>query len=308
MLMKYVVVASVLLMMPRLALVQEPILLTHDGWVAAVAFAPDGKTLASAGADNVVRLWEVGTWKPKGVLKGHTDCVCAVAYSSDGKWLATGSFDHTAKVWNVEKLRDEETLKHKGVVSAVLIDKSLGKFLVMTGGVEGTVRFWEAAQDGVEHQHKSWVNGLATHGTRGVSASSDGTLRLFDVDNDQSLEGGAGEVRTVAFSPDGKRLAAGNRYGTVRIWDVASRKEIKTLTGHMGDVWSIAFSPDGKTLAAVDTDWKKPSKVKLYDTTTWKERGSLSCPGEILSIGYSPKGDWLAAGSWDKTVRLFAIK
>jgi WD40 repeat protein len=61
-------------------------------------------------------------------------------------------------------------------------------------------------------------------------------------------------------------------------------------------------------LAAADTDWKKPSKVKLWDTGDWKERGALDVPGEILSIAYSPKGDWLAVGSWDKTVRVFAIK
>ena len=72
---------------------QDPIILKHDGWVAAVAFAPDGKTLASAGADNVVRLWEVGTWKPTGVLKGHTDCVSALAFNRHGRYLVTGSFD-----------------------------------------------------------------------------------------------------------------------------------------------------------------------------------------------------------------------
>jgi WD40 repeat protein len=121
------------------------------------------------------------------------------------------------------------------------------------------------------------------------------------------LEGGAGEVRSVAFSPNGKLLAAGNRYHTVRVWDVASRKEVVTLGGHMSDVWSIAFSPDGKTLAAADTDWKKPSKVKLWDTATWKERGAIDVPGEILSIAYAPGGDWLAVGSWDKTVRVFSI-
>ena len=60
---KYVV-ACIVLVVPALAFAQEPIVLKHDGWVAAVAFAPDGKTLASGGADNVVRLWDVGTWKP----------------------------------------------------------------------------------------------------------------------------------------------------------------------------------------------------------------------------------------------------
>jgi WD40 repeat protein len=156
------------------------------------------------------------------------------------------------------------------------------------------------------------VNGLAFDKLgRFASASSDGTVCFFSQaprDSPVVLEGGAGEVRCVAFHPAGMLLAAGNRHGTVRIWDTETLKEVKTITGHRGDVWSIAFSPDGKTLAAVDTDWKRPSKIKLYDTSTWKERGALATPGEILSIAYSPTGDWLAAGCWDKTVRVFALK
>src|SRR6516162_3602335 len=93
----------VVISLPCAAGGQEPTVLKHDGWVAAVAFAPDGKTLASAGADNVVRLWEVGTWKPKGVLKGHRDCVCTVAFSKDSEWLAAGSFDHLGKSWDLLK-------------------------------------------------------------------------------------------------------------------------------------------------------------------------------------------------------------
>jgi WD40 repeat protein len=266
-------------------------------------------------------LWEVGTWKPKGVLKGHTDCVCAVAFAHDGV-LATGSFDHTVKVWDVENQRLYwQHEKNVGVPLAVAFLPPTG--LLATAGVGRVigVRSWDKDQKQVGYDligHRTWVNSICFNSRQLLlaSGSSDGTIHLWegsdkDVWNYKAmaiLEGGAGEVRSVAFSPDGKLLAAGNRYGTVRVWDVASKKEIKTLTGHMGDVWSIAFSPDGKTLAAVDTDWKKPSKVKLYDTATWKERGSLSCPGEILSIAYSPKGDWLAAGSWDKTVRVFPVK
>jgi WD40 repeat protein len=250
------------------------------------------------------------TWKPKGVLKGHTDCVCAVSFSDWGAWLATASFDGTSKLWDLDKRRAAKTITgHKGPVLTVFAaGLQLNEPWVITGGVDGSIRGAGGGEIGLLRRHKSWVNAV-TRSNDGTwaSGSSDGTVQATGTRLPVILEGGAGEVRCVAFNPNGKLLAAGNRYGTVRIWDVASKKELKTLTGHMGEVWSIAFSPDGKTLAAVDTEWKKPSQVKLYDTTTWKERGALACPGEILSIAYSPKGDWLAAGCWDKTVRLFAL-
>src|SRR5947209_18244525 len=97
---KGVIVACITLLVPSLGITQEPRILKHDGWVAAVAFSPDGKTLASAGADNVVRLWEVGTWKAKDFLKGHTDCVAAFTFVDNNR-LVTGSFDQTVRPWDV---------------------------------------------------------------------------------------------------------------------------------------------------------------------------------------------------------------
>lgn len=290
------------------------VILKHEGWVAAVSFSPDSKTLASAGADNVVRLWEVGTWKAKGVLKGHTDCVSAIAFR-DFDTIATGSFDQSAKLWSVksQSVYKNSTIKHKGAVLSV----AFGNNVWSSAGVDATFRLRDPVKQGGSDRtsHKSWINCVMFDpwNTRFATASSDSTVHLYDqhplhFEKPTILDAGAGEVRAVAFSPDGKLLAAGNRYHTVRVWDVATKKEVVTLAGHMSDVWSIAFSPDGKTLAAADTDWKKPSKVKLWDTTTWKERGALDVPGEILSIAYSPDGNWLAVGSWDKTVRVFSLK
>jgi WD40 repeat protein len=111
----------------------------------------------------------------------------------------------------------------------------------------------------------------------------------------------------VALAPDGKTLAAGLRYGTVKVWDVGTRRERAVLRGHAGDVWSVAFAPDGKALASGGGDWDQPGEVKLWDTATWEARARLKHTGEVLCVAFAPDGKRLAAGSWDKTVRLWDV-
>jgi WD40 repeat protein/transcriptional regulator with XRE-family HTH domain len=115
------------------------------------------------------------------------------------------------------------------------------------------------------------------------------------------LTGHTGAVFSVAFSPDGKILATGNDHGTVRLWDLATHRQITTLIRHRGVVLSVAFSPDGKTLATANAD----GTVRLWDLATHRPITTLT--GVVLSVAFSPDGKTLATANADGTVRLWDL-
>lgn len=111
----------------------------------------------------------------------------------------------------------------------------------------------------------------------------------------QFFTGHSDQVRSIAFSPDGKTLASGNLDKTIRLWDVATGKQIgHPLTGHKNGVSSIAFSPNGKILASGSWD----STVILWDTSTGEPIGQplVRHKGHIYSVAFSPDGKTLASG------------
>jgi WD40 repeat protein len=261
----------------------------HTGGVTCVAFAPDGWSLASGSLDRTVRLWDVG-WARYPPL-GHEGTVNALAFSGDGKRLASAAEDRTVRLWDVRQRRERAVcVGHSEPVRAVaispdgtLVASGEGKFPTRsepTLGPAGVVKLWDAAT-GAERA---------------------------------TLRGCAGRVFAVAFSPDGSLLAAaGSHDPTIRLWDVATRQEVRRITAKGREIiWSLAFAPDGNTLAAALGDrWtNSPGEARVWDLTSGKDKERAVLKGHsgpVVVVAFSPDGRTLATGSDDSTIRLWGV-
>lgn len=312
----------------------------HVGVVTSVAFSPDGRRVASAGGDRTVRLWDVATGHEVATLTGHTEEVDCVAFSPDGRRLASGSLDGTLRIWDVTSRRQVMSIPaHTGIVWSVAFSPDGGK--VATASDDRTIRVWDMAkgQDQTAltltgHTARVFVVAFTPDGKTLASAGDDTirtwnlaeakpgarTLsngRIFATANfrKRPFDGAAANSRrrqvafaSLALSPDGSLLAAGGVDGFGRLWDVSTRKLLRSFRGHSTNVHSLAFSPDGKMLVSGGWD----TAITLWDVSTPRDngRGELlrtltGHRAEVHSVAVSPDGRTLASASADGTVKLW---
>ena len=251
----------------------------HSSWVSSVTFSPDGNTLASGSWDNSIKLWNPATGEEIRTLIGHSDSVLSVVISPNGKTLASGSRDNTIRLWN--PATGEQILTLQGgsnLVRSIAISPD-GKILA-SGSLNNTIQLWNLATG-------EKIRTLVEHSSRFNSL-----LALVNT------------AYSVSFSPDGKTLASGSYDNTIKLWNLATGEEIRTLQGHSSPVYSVAISPDGKTLVSGSAD----NTVKLWNLATGEEiRTFKGHSDEVNSVAISPDGKSIASGSRDKTIKLWNL-
>ncbi|HTU21447.1 MAG TPA: protein kinase [Gemmataceae bacterium] len=305
--------------------------LKHDDAVNVALFSPDGRWLATAGDDGVVRIWDAANHQPTPIVLSHERAVLCLAFSPDSKQIASGSSDHTAQVWNLaDGAPVGGRLHHRGRVLHVRFSPFGHRLL--TASEDGTALLWRVGDDEpvVEPlRHTSivrWAE-FSPDGCRIATASDDNTSRLWSATKGIQLTTplrSNGSVNHVAFSPDGRRLAMASDDGTARVWDIACRLQAHVVNEadvfrhqadrdlRLGDLsaprradalrLAERTSPDGRLVLQIDNH----DTVRICDAHNGEPVAPpLTHRGQILYAAFSPDGQRVVTTSADQTARVW---
>jgi WD40 repeat protein len=314
----------------------------HQDQVNGVAIHPGGRQVASAGGDDTVRVWDLIA-NESIVLHGHRSEVLSVAYSPAGDRVASAGNDGLVKIWDPTKAPGPRVLAgHTSGITAMAF-RPIGSSLV-TVGADGLVIDWNTANGEIRNSdthHKSFKDVSISSDNRWLAAvwGDDDDVRVW------SKDGGSKPlflhhtgVRSVAFSPGGKKLASAGEDGLIKIWTMPDRPgpdpkrnirptpESISFSKEFEDsrIWGLAFHPDGSQLAVAYQD----GNVLIWDLDFTERPRCLGVPGDpserrearrfpaqstnpsgaIYGLAYSPDGSLIATAGGDKSIGLWDVQ
>ncbi len=289
-------------------------------WTTAVAYAPDGKTIAIGTYDKLELLQPGESGSRRSVEFSH-GFVRALQYSPDGSTLALGAYQSVG-ILNVATTEVRLLKGHRGYVQGVVFSPN-GRQLA-TAAEDETARIWSLPDGDEVHSftgHRLPATAIAFSGDGALVASSDGdvdqprrkgTVHLWDTKTGnplRTLTGHSRGVNCVVFSHDGQQVITGSADETICVWNTADGMLLKTLEGHSRPVNALALSPDGKWLASGGGGrFKGMNNVKLWNTSSWEELATIKAhDARVTGVGFSPDGQRLVSSSYDKTVKLWDL-
>jgi serine/threonine protein kinase len=285
-------------------------LLGHQDAVLALALSADGKTLASGGADRVIRLWDLTDFREIAALPPQKRPVVALAFCGHARVLASCAGEGVVGRWQglagtpLESLGEDR----KGAVAVVVAARGS---LLAVGYDDAAVALWDASSETLLRTlaaHGQAVTALAwsPDGKTLASAGADRKLKLWNVENGEP-QGNALDLGqapgAIAWSPDGKVVAVADG-ATIQLWHTGDRKVIGVLRGHSGDVRALAFSADGKIVASAGAD----GTIKLWEVGTGVERATIPAHGGgATAVLFGGDGRLLVSAGADGTIKLWIV-
>lgn len=260
------------------------ILQSHMPGSNAIAFSPDGTTLAVGDTTGIIHLWHgdhtnVAACQYQ-ALSGHTNSIRSIAYHPNGRFLATSSIDKTLRIWDLHSPKD------------------------------GTPRCINLVIAGTEQPH---VVGFTRAGNQLYGCSQEGKIRIWQFDEEgqttpyRILQRDPVATVAVAIHPQGNDLAEANYAGAPHLWDITEGKHHMELS-ELRDVTSLIFQPNGDVVAA----GSRSGCIGLWEMASMKKgklRGiSPSCESPIGQIAFAPNGDLVAGACEDGAIRLWSLE
>ena len=242
----------------------------------SIGFSPDGKTLATAGGNELVRIWNVKTRKLMHTFFGLRRSIdhLRVHFSSDGNTLV-GWHDNGMRIWDIEKSVFKQDMNIHFERQSDITFHSDGISIV--NGNHKTIRYQDFSADTKKEKNSEHKI------------------------NDAHKE----SITCVSVSPDGKMIASGSRDKTVRLWNAETEALHKTLKGNWKPILSLTFSHDGSSIASTSAD----KTVRVWNVDTGRRTHTFKTNSEYLHrVVFSPNGKTLASSSFDGIIHQWDLK